>query len=69
MLFQVYGENALFQWLGLILVFGCLILVNELTRRSKAGGIVFLFAIPASPSMWGPPPARNGPSITQPISI
>ena len=47
MLFQVYGENALFQWLGLILVFGCLILVNELTRRSKAGGIVFLFAIPA----------------------
>ena len=47
MLFQVYGENALFQWLGLILVFGCLILVTELTRRSKAGGIVFLFAIPA----------------------
>ncbi len=47
MLFQVYGENALYQWLGLLLVFGALILVNELTRRSKIGGILFLFAIPA----------------------
>lgn len=48
MLFQVYGEQALYQWLGLFLVLGCLILVNELTRRSKLGGILFLFAIPAA---------------------
>ncbi len=47
MFFQVYGENALYQWLGLFLVLGCLIVVNELTRRSKIGGITFLFIIPA----------------------
>ncbi len=47
MLFQVYGENAIYQWLGLFLVLGCLIAANELTRRSKTGGMIFLLAIPA----------------------
>ena len=36
MLFQVYGETAMFQWLGWVAVFACLILVNEVARRSKA---------------------------------
>ena len=39
MLFQVYGEHAMFQWLGWVAVFACLILANEVARRSKAGGI------------------------------
>lgn len=47
MLFQVYGANNLYQWLGLFLVFACLIGLNEFTRRSKVGGITMLFVIPA----------------------
>lgn len=47
MLFQVYGENALYQWLGLFLVLGCLIGINEIIRRSKTGGLLCLFALPA----------------------
>ena len=38
MLFDVYGANAGYQWLGLLLVFGGLILLNEVARRSRAGG-------------------------------
>ena len=30
MLFQVYGDNAIYQWIGWILVFCCLIGANEL---------------------------------------
>lgn len=47
MLFLVYGENSPYQWFGLFLVLGCLIIANELTRRSKIGGITFLFVIPS----------------------
>ena len=42
MLFDVYGANAGFQWLGLFMVLGALILLNEFARRTKAGGI-FMF--------------------------
>ena len=38
MLFDVYGANAGFQWLGLFMVLGALILLNEFARRTKAGG-------------------------------
>ena len=44
MLFQVYGETAMFQWLGWVAVFACLILANEVARRSKAGGIFCFLA-------------------------
>ena len=47
MLFQVYGENAMFQWLGWIMVFVGLIAANEIARRSKVGGIVCFLGIPA----------------------
>ena len=47
MLFDVYGPNALYQWIGWIAVFVCLILANEIARRSKAGGIFCFFVIPA----------------------
>ena len=49
MLFQVYGETAMFQWLGWVAVFACLILANEVARRSKAGGIFcFLDTCPSA---------------------
>lgn len=47
MLFQVYGENAMYQWLGWIMVFVGLIAANEVARRSKTGGIVCFLGIPA----------------------
>ena len=34
MLFDVYGPNAGFQWLGLAMVLIALILLNELDRKS-----------------------------------
>ncbi len=46
MLFDVYGANALYQWVGWVLVFGGLILLNEFARRSKAGGIIMFVALP-----------------------
>ena len=40
LLFQVYGEGAAWQFLGWILVFACLVLANEIARRTKAGGML-----------------------------
>ena len=45
MLFQVYGENAMYQWLGWIMVFVGLIAANEVARRSKTGGTVYFISI------------------------
>ena len=47
MLFQIYGETALFQLLGWLLVFVGLILANEFARRTKFGGIVCFLILPA----------------------
>ena len=46
MLFDVYGANAGWQWLGWVIVFACLIGANEIARRSKAGGILCFLALP-----------------------
>ncbi|WP_350454737.1 DUF5692 family protein [Slackia heliotrinireducens] len=46
MLFEVYGENAVFQWVGWLLVFVGLIGLNEFARRSKTGGIIMFVALP-----------------------
>lgn len=46
MLFDVYGTNAPFQWLGWVLVFVGLILANEFARRSKVGGLIMFGALP-----------------------
>ena len=40
MLFQIYGDQAMYQLLGWLLVFAGLIIVNEIARRSKKGGIL-----------------------------
>lgn len=47
MLFQVYGPDAMYQWLGWALVFCALLVGNEIARRSKIGGIVCFMALPA----------------------
>ena len=47
MLFQIYGETALFQLLGWLLVFAGLILANEFARRTKFGGIACFLILPA----------------------
>ncbi len=39
MLFDVYGENAIYQWLGMLGVLILLILLNEFERRTKIGGL------------------------------
>ena len=45
MLFDVYGANAPFQWMGLIMVLVALILLNEFARRSKFGGCFMFFGV------------------------
>ena len=46
LLFQVYGEGAAWQFLGWILVFACLVLANEIARRTKAGGMLCFVVLP-----------------------
>ena len=45
MLFDVYGPNALYQWLGLAMVLVLLILLNEFARRTKFGGCFMFFGV------------------------
>lgn len=72
MLFDVYGPNALYQWLGLAMVLVALILLNEFARRTKAGGMIMFFGVSAVMTVyciaiaWAPAWARNGPSPTPP---
>ena len=70
MLFQVYGENALYQWLGWAIVFIGLILINEVARRTKAGGVFCFIVLPValtayfSPFPSAPASASSGRSTT-----
>ena len=52
MLFEVYGANAPFQWLGLIAVFAGLILLNEVERRTKFGGLLLFVAVPIAMTIY-----------------
>ncbi len=52
MLFDVYGPNALYQWLGLAMVLIALILLNEIARRTKAGGMFFFFGIAGAMTIY-----------------
>lgn len=47
MLFQLYGSTAMTQLLGWGLVFAGLVILNEIGRRTKMGGIVIFVIIPA----------------------
>ncbi|MDO4623075.1 MAG: DUF5692 family protein [Eubacteriales bacterium] len=46
MMFQIYGSTAATQLLGWVLVFVGLIVLNEIGRRTKAGGITIFVIIP-----------------------
>ncbi|MCR5374815.1 MAG: DUF5692 family protein [Lachnospiraceae bacterium] len=46
MIFQLYGDQAMMQLLGFVLVFTGLILMNEIGRRTKLGGICVFVALP-----------------------
>ncbi|MFD0705066.1 DUF5692 family protein [Alloscardovia venturai] len=52
MLFQVYGAHAATQWLGWILVFVALIALNELARRTKAGGLIMFVGLPIAMTIY-----------------
>ena len=47
MFFQIYGDTSIYQLLGWVMVFAALVLLNEVARRSKAGGIFCFFVVPA----------------------
>ena len=47
MLFHVYGDQAVSQWLAMILVLAALILLNEFSRRTKTGGLIMFGVVPA----------------------
>ena len=46
MLFQIYGDMAGWQLLGWGMVFVGLVVMNEIARRTKAGGIFCFFVLP-----------------------
>lgn len=46
MLFQIYGETSGYQLLGWLLVFVGLVLMNEIARRTKIGGIACFIVLP-----------------------
>ena len=52
MLFQIYGETALYQLLGFVLVFTGLVLANEFARRTKTGGIICFLVLPAALTVY-----------------
>ncbi len=52
MLFQLYGDKAMYQLLGWVLVFAGLILTNEIARRTKKGGMFFFLAVPGALTVY-----------------
>ena len=46
MLFQLYSDHAAMQLVGRVLVFCGLILMNQIGRRTKAGGMIVFVVIP-----------------------
>ena len=52
MLFHVYGSEAIPQWIAMLGVLAALILLNEFARRTKAGGIIMFFVIPAALTVY-----------------
>ncbi len=52
MLFNVYGDNGIYQLLGWAAVFAGLVICNEVARRSKAGGIFFFLILPAALTVY-----------------
>lgn len=47
MLFQLYGANSGWQLIGWLMVFVGLVVMNEIGRRTKWGGLAVFFVLPA----------------------
>ena len=47
MLFNIYGDMGVYQLLAWVAVFVGLVLLNEIARRSKAGGVLCFIVVPA----------------------
>ncbi|MEE1114956.1 MAG: DUF5692 family protein [Eubacterium sp.] len=52
MLFQLYGDKALWQILGWVLVFAGLIIMNEIGRRTKIGGVAVFIVLPLALTVY-----------------
>ena len=52
MLFQIYGDDAAWKIIGVVLVFVALVVTNEIARRSKAGGIFFFLILPLALTVY-----------------
>lgn len=52
MIFQIYGETAGWQLLGWAMVFIGLVVMNEIARRTKIGGIACFLALPAALTVY-----------------
>ena len=52
MLFHIYGDTALWQLLGWLLVFTGLVVANEIARRTKAGGIFCFVVLPLALTVY-----------------
>lgn len=52
MLFNLYGDNAMWQLLGWVLVFAGLVICNEIARRTKSGGIFFFLILPLALTIY-----------------
>ena len=52
MLFHVYGDMAVYQWVAMIAVLLGLILLNEFARRSIFGGAFMFFLLPAALTIY-----------------
>lgn len=52
LLFNITGDNSMWQLLGWVMVFAGLVLINEFARRTKMGGIVCFFIIPAALTVY-----------------
>ena len=52
MLFQIYGDRAGYQLIGWLLVFVGLVVINEIERRSKLGGLFFFGFVPAALTVY-----------------
>ncbi len=46
MFFHIYGDSSITQLLGWLMAFIGLIVLNEVARRSKAGGLFCFIAVP-----------------------
>lgn len=52
MFFQVYGETSGWQLLGWLMVFTGLVVMNEIARRTKIGGIACFLVLPAALTVY-----------------